>query len=302
MAKEWHYSRDGEQHGPISQDELKALAASGQLQPGDLVWKDGMTDWVPASKVKGLFARGTQRSEPPPIPTQSTVKPAVSAEAPFGIAPEQLRSIIHNPLAVGISLLFCFPAGLFLVWSHPRWTQRQKLGWSAGWASLMLLGMLGSHGKHEAELDNKKDVTNDSSDSEAGLNAERSSEESTDANDKKRRESAAAKPTSHTVSKGTFKGSLIVQVEPEVSDEISLSGFEWDLGTLKFKLKMAERVLPGSPPVDPWHFSVFDKDDVKLAGGTVIFPSTIRSGQTVRASIFVGVDEKKSATRISIHR
>ena len=28
---------------------------SGQLQPSDLVWKDGMGQWIEARKIKGLF-------------------------------------------------------------------------------------------------------------------------------------------------------------------------------------------------------------------------------------------------------
>lgn len=35
----WHYSKDGNQHGPVSQQELKALADSGGLLQTDLVWK-----------------------------------------------------------------------------------------------------------------------------------------------------------------------------------------------------------------------------------------------------------------------
>jgi len=75
MTREWHYSKGGQQHGPISHDELKALAESGQLQPGDLVWKEGMDGWLPASKVKGLFALDVQRIGPPPMPSGATPTP-----------------------------------------------------------------------------------------------------------------------------------------------------------------------------------------------------------------------------------
>ncbi len=52
----WYYG-DGEQrHGPVSMDELKALARSGQLARSDLVWNRGMTEWTPAAEVGGLFS------------------------------------------------------------------------------------------------------------------------------------------------------------------------------------------------------------------------------------------------------
>lgn len=56
MATEWYYSKDEQQLGPISVKELRELSSSGDIVPSDLVWKEGMSTWVPASKVKGLFA------------------------------------------------------------------------------------------------------------------------------------------------------------------------------------------------------------------------------------------------------
>ena len=56
MANEWYYAKDGQQLGPVSAKELKKLADAGQLQAGDLVWKEGMPDWKPAADVKGLVA------------------------------------------------------------------------------------------------------------------------------------------------------------------------------------------------------------------------------------------------------
>jgi hypothetical protein len=55
MSDQWHYSRGGKQVGPVSTTELSQLAASGQLSPTDMVWKEGMGAWVPASTLKGLF-------------------------------------------------------------------------------------------------------------------------------------------------------------------------------------------------------------------------------------------------------
>lgn len=60
---EWYYSAgDGVQRGPVDSAALKRLAASGRLSPSDLIWREGMTEWAPASKVNGLFPA----VEPPP--------------------------------------------------------------------------------------------------------------------------------------------------------------------------------------------------------------------------------------------
>lgn len=67
----------GEQVGPLSRQELDALAGSGRLQPSDLVWVSGTPEWVPAATLVA-FA-------PPPAPAAPpTVAPAAP---PAGGAP-----------------------------------------------------------------------------------------------------------------------------------------------------------------------------------------------------------------------
>jgi hypothetical protein len=53
---EWYYTKNNQQMGPVSWDELKQLADSGVLKPSDMVWKEGLVNWVKAEKREGLFA------------------------------------------------------------------------------------------------------------------------------------------------------------------------------------------------------------------------------------------------------
>jgi serine/threonine protein kinase len=66
VATQWYYSRNGSNHGPVAGAELRALAVAGKLLPTDLVWKEGMALWQPASKVKGLFQQVAKVPPPPP--------------------------------------------------------------------------------------------------------------------------------------------------------------------------------------------------------------------------------------------
>jgi S1-C subfamily serine protease len=68
MSKSWYYLRDGERHGPVSSQQLRALAYARKIAPDDLVWCEGLADWTPAAKVKGLFAM--QVPPPPPGPNR----------------------------------------------------------------------------------------------------------------------------------------------------------------------------------------------------------------------------------------
>lgn len=73
-AIDWYYARDNKQMGPVSSAELKNLADAGQLQPDDLVWREGLTEWAPARSVRGLFEEETK-----PAPVQESPLPAVTA-------------------------------------------------------------------------------------------------------------------------------------------------------------------------------------------------------------------------------
>ena len=55
MNADWFYSVGDTRQGPVTEDDLKALAADGRLKPSDLVWRDGMADWVEARTVPALF-------------------------------------------------------------------------------------------------------------------------------------------------------------------------------------------------------------------------------------------------------
>ena len=88
MAAEWFYGKDNKQHGPVSAAQLKQLAQAGKLSATDLVWREGMDEWTPASKVKGLF--DTTASAPPaarPEPSKPE-QPANQAGGHEGVAQE----------------------------------------------------------------------------------------------------------------------------------------------------------------------------------------------------------------------
>src|SRR5262245_54926646 len=65
MADEWYFTVQGQRQGPVSTAQLREYAASGHLQPSDLVWKDGMPNWVPAGDARGLFPHEVAPAAPP---------------------------------------------------------------------------------------------------------------------------------------------------------------------------------------------------------------------------------------------
>src|SRR5436305_15283172 len=55
---DWWYAKDGQQRGPVTSSDLARMAQSGELKPEDLVFGGDAKDWIPASKIKGLFPAG----------------------------------------------------------------------------------------------------------------------------------------------------------------------------------------------------------------------------------------------------
>ncbi|MGL4423756.1 MAG: DUF4339 domain-containing protein, partial [Gemmataceae bacterium] len=68
MAEEWHYTRGGEQAGPVSWAELKRLADEKTLVATDLVWTESMEEWSEAGKLDGLIPQSPVVRKPPPLP------------------------------------------------------------------------------------------------------------------------------------------------------------------------------------------------------------------------------------------
>ena len=60
---QWWYAREDEQFGPVSAAELRRLASQGGLSPGDLVWREGLAEWAPAARLKGLFPEDAARKQ-----------------------------------------------------------------------------------------------------------------------------------------------------------------------------------------------------------------------------------------------
>ena len=70
----WYYASGGKQMEPVTAAELRQLAGSGFLQPTDLIWKEGMANWVKASAMKNLFPAAVA-----PAPIVAEAEPEVEA-------------------------------------------------------------------------------------------------------------------------------------------------------------------------------------------------------------------------------
>ena len=93
---QWFHAQDGHQNGPVSAEELRHLVSSGTVGPDDLVWCDGMPEWVPVKTLAQFAPPAPNQIPPPPArsvapPPPATANPyqppasPMAARAPFGI-------------------------------------------------------------------------------------------------------------------------------------------------------------------------------------------------------------------------
>lgn len=110
---QWHIGRGQQQFGPFSMDEMSEQVGEGRLLPTDLVWCEGMPEWIPAAQVPELFPRSA--STPPPLPgsqSHGTPKAADDYMLP-------LPAFLRTPLVAGFHnqrLLFVV-ASILTLWS-----------------------------------------------------------------------------------------------------------------------------------------------------------------------------------------
>jgi hypothetical protein len=60
----WFLARNKQRLGPYTSAQLKQFADAGQIQPEDMIHREGRQKWVSAGSIKGLFTAA--RPEPPP--------------------------------------------------------------------------------------------------------------------------------------------------------------------------------------------------------------------------------------------
>jgi GYF domain 2 len=76
---QWYIARDGKQHGPLTDIEMRTFVAHSYLRPADLIWRAGMAEWLPAPQV---FPAAFQN-----VPASAPAAPAPVASQPIAVAP-----------------------------------------------------------------------------------------------------------------------------------------------------------------------------------------------------------------------
>ena len=86
-------SKDGQQLGPFTVDQVNAQLAGGMLEPADLGWAEGFDDWYPLHQIEGLVMPETQAvPETQTTPEASTPTATVAELADDDAAPSLMTA------------------------------------------------------------------------------------------------------------------------------------------------------------------------------------------------------------------
>lgn len=84
---QWFIARDGKQHGPLSDTEMRKLVELGHLRAADLVWRLGFPDWRPASTVFSIAPQDFRLPQSTTRQFETTAPTAAPAAQPASWSP-----------------------------------------------------------------------------------------------------------------------------------------------------------------------------------------------------------------------
>jgi hypothetical protein len=133
----WYYDAGGGQRqGPVTQTEFDRLISAGAIKPETLVWREGMSGWLPLREAQAAIL-------PPAIPAESGTERCDSCGQYFPETElvriqdrhicETCKPVVVQQLQQGGEL----PAALALDRSGPPWEQRNVIGTpKAAWETI----------------------------------------------------------------------------------------------------------------------------------------------------------------------
>jgi hypothetical protein len=111
----WYYSKNGIQLGPVSREELSAKATGGEVSPSDLIWKEGMPDWIPLGQAEEFGPSGVRSVTPPQIPqgAMGSVPVPQPAAYPGKYVGPQIPNYLWQSIVV--TVMCCLPFGVVAI-------------------------------------------------------------------------------------------------------------------------------------------------------------------------------------------
>lgn len=90
-----HISRNGQQEGPYTAEQIQQMLADGSIARYTLAWKEGLSQWVPLSQILESSPPQPSHIAPPPVP----IAPVAT------IQHSGIGRLAYSGILIGITLL-----------------------------------------------------------------------------------------------------------------------------------------------------------------------------------------------------
>jgi hypothetical protein len=141
-------SRDGQEFGQFSPDEVRAGLASGKFLPTDFAWSEGMAEWVALASFPGLVVvpPPVRAAEPPTLPPASPARAAASVPTSAAATqPATTSGLAVTSLILGIlsiTIIPILPAIPAIICGHISRSRIRQAGASLRGEGMALAGLI----------------------------------------------------------------------------------------------------------------------------------------------------------------
>ena len=155
---EWFYAKNNERKGPVSASQLRSMVVSGEVAGSDLVWCEGMGNWIPASEIQDfdsprVGAVGAEAGSPQGHHSPQVVPPGAQAGAPVnipnagpvGVRPSANGKAITSLVCGCIGVCCCFTliaSILAVIFGHIAKGEIRASGGQQGGDGMALAGLI----------------------------------------------------------------------------------------------------------------------------------------------------------------
>jgi hypothetical protein len=87
-GEQWFYAKGGQQQGPVDSAALEQMLRLGSLSGADLVWREGMAQWLPASTQPEIYpaAQRERMAAQPGAQQAAWPQPQAQAAGPHALS------------------------------------------------------------------------------------------------------------------------------------------------------------------------------------------------------------------------
>ena len=151
---EWFYAKNNERKGPVSASQLRSMVVSGEVAGSDLVWCEGMGNWISASEIQDFDSPPAGAAGPPqghyspqvvPPGAQADSSADIPYPRPVGSKPPANGKAIASLVCGCVGVTCCgilIPSILAVIFGHIAKGEIRASGGQQGGDGMALAGLI----------------------------------------------------------------------------------------------------------------------------------------------------------------